>query len=197
MNRRTAKGPIRLPRPRRLGVYAVALGLWVSGVGWLILHYGFQRQGEFGPQTSPLEPWALKLHGAFAFAALWTMGLLWAAHIVNGWSVGRRRWSGAGLLGLLLFLTLTGYLLYYAGDDTLRAAVSRMHWIAGLGVLIAFLLHRLARDRVKPGRDPEEAIEAEDRPGPSGRHPGPSPKTDPGSPSSRNAEIAAAIGDPQ
>lgn len=147
MTRRAVKGPIRLPRPRRLGVYAVALGVWASGVAWLVLRYGFRHEGAFGPENSPLEPWALKVHGAFAFAALWTMGLLWAAHILNGWGAKRRRWSGAGLLGLLLFLTLTGYLLYYAGGDGLRAVVSRLHWIAGLGVLVAFLLHRFARER--------------------------------------------------
>ena len=52
-----------------------------------------------------------------------------------------------GLLGLLFFLTLTGYLLYYVGDDALRATVSRLHWIAGLGVLVGFFLHRFARNR--------------------------------------------------
>jgi hypothetical protein len=147
MSQRAVKGPIRLGKPRRIGVYVVALGLWGSGVAWLILRYGFRRAGEFGPENSPLEPWALKLHGAFAFVALWTMGLLWAAHILNGWSAHRRRWSGAGLLSLLLFLTVTGYLLYYAGGDGLRATVSSLHWIAGLGVLALFLLHRFARER--------------------------------------------------
>lgn len=147
MSRRAVKGPIRLGRPRRLGVYAVALGLWGSGIAWLILRYGFRREGPFGPESHPLEPWALKLHGAFAFAALWAMGLLWAAHIVNGWDAKRRRWSGSALLGLLLFLTVTGYLLYYAGGDDLRAAVSLLHWIAGLGALAVFLLHRFTRER--------------------------------------------------
>jgi len=147
MTPRVVKGAIRLPRPRRLGVYAVALGLWGSGVGWLVLRYGFRRVGEFGPEASPLEPWALKLHGAFAFASLWTLGLLWGAHIVNGWGAGRRRWSGSGLLGLLLFLSVTGYLLYYAGGDEVRAVVSPLHWITGLAIVAAFLLHRFARER--------------------------------------------------
>jgi hypothetical protein len=136
-----------LPRARRLAVYAVALGVWASGVGWLVLRYALRREGPFGPETHPLAPWALKAHGALAFAALWLMGVLWAAHLVNGWTAGRRRWSGGVLFGLALFLILTGYLLYYAGDEQLRDVVSKLHWAAGLGTPLAFTLHRFARER--------------------------------------------------
>jgi hypothetical protein len=145
-NRRPVRGPIRLPPARRWSVYAIALGLWGSGAGWLVLRYLLRRQGPFGPETNPLEPWALKAHGAFAFATLWLMGLLWAAHLVNGWSSGRRRLSGVLLFGLALSLILTGYLLYYAGGDELRELVSKLHWVVGLGAPLAFALHRFARD---------------------------------------------------
>lgn len=147
MTRRAVGGPIRLPRPRRLGVYAVALGIWGSGVAWLILRYWLRKPGEFGPETNPWEPWALRVHGAFGFATLWSLGLLWGVHVVNGWGAKRRRWSGAGLLGLLLVLTLTGYLLYYASGDELRAVLSPLHWVIGLGAPALFLFHRFARER--------------------------------------------------
>jgi hypothetical protein len=158
MSRRTVRGPIRLPSARRWSVYGIALGVWGTGVGWLVLRYLLRRQGAFGPETHPLEPWALKAHGAFAFATLWLMGLLWTAHLVNGWSSGRRRWSGALLFGLALALILTGYLLYYAGGDELREAVAKLHWIAGLGAPAAFGLHRFAVERTKraAGRQPAE-----------------------------------------
>lgn len=147
MKRRAVEGPIRLPTKRRWGVYAVAIGIWASGAAWLVLRYWLRRQGEFGPETNPLEPWALRAHGAFAFATLWALGLLWGAHVLNGWGAKRRRWSGAGLLGFLLFLTLTGYLLYYAGGDELRAVISPLHWVVGLGAPVLFILHRFAREK--------------------------------------------------
>ena len=147
MKRRAVEGPIRLPRQRRWGVYTVALGIWGSGLAWLVVRYFLRRQGEFGPEVNPLEPWALKLHGAFAFATLWTLGLLWSVHILNGWGAKRRRWSGVALLSISLFLTLTGYLLYYAGGDEARAVISPLHWVAGLGAPALFLLHRFARER--------------------------------------------------
>lgn len=144
MTRRAVRAPIKLTSRRRLLTYAIALGLWASGAAWVALHFLLRTRGDFGPETNPIEPWALKAHGAFAFATLWLMGLLWGVHVVNGWRAGRRRWSGAILLGLALVLTLTGYLLYYAGGDALRSLVSLAHWTLGLGAPAAFLLHRLA-----------------------------------------------------
>ena len=37
--------------------------LWLSGAAWLLLHYYGQVTGEFGPETNPLEPWFLRVHG--------------------------------------------------------------------------------------------------------------------------------------
>jgi hypothetical protein len=143
-SRRTAAaGPIRLPPARRYGVYAVCFGIWATGAAWLVLHDFMRRQGPFGPENHPLEPWALKLHGAFAFATLWTLGMLWVAHIVNGWQAHRRRASGAVLLGFALFLVATGWLLYYAGGDELRGQVALLHWSVGLAAPVALGLHRL------------------------------------------------------
>jgi hypothetical protein len=146
MRRVSARGPIKLSRHRRLWVYGISLGLWLSGAIWLVLHYFLRTKGEFGPETNPAEPWALKAHAAFAFGTLWLLGLLWGVHVLNGWHANRRRWSGGALLGLMVALGLTGYLLYYAGDDDVRRVVSAAHWVLGLGAPVLFLLHRLARE---------------------------------------------------
>lgn len=143
---------VRLP-PRlfslpRVGlVYGVLGGLWISGVAWLLLHYFLQRAGDFGPIPHPLEAWTLKLHGALAFAALWTGGVLWAVHIVPAWRRGHRRSSGIVSVALFALLALSGYLLYYAGDDALRAVVALVHWLVGLGALAPVLVHVLRRLR--------------------------------------------------
>jgi hypothetical protein len=73
----------------------------------------------------PLEQWWLRAHGAFAFGSLW-------------------------LLGVYIWLVLTGYLLYYAGGDAFRAAVSVGHWTAGLAALFFLLLHRRIRRSAGP-----------------------------------------------
>jgi hypothetical protein len=137
----------RLTPRRRSAVHVVGAGLWLSGAAWLLFHFFVRGNGEFGATTHPLEPWALKLHGAFAFATLFVCGLLWGIHIVNGWSTRLRRGTGGALLGVLAWLALSGYLLYYLGDEQLRAATSLLHWTIGLALPLAFLAHRLAPKR--------------------------------------------------
>jgi hypothetical protein len=148
---------IKLTRLRRYGVYATSLGLWLTGGGWLIAHYWLIKHGEYGPETSPLEPWALEVHGAFAFIALWFMGLLWGVHVIKGWQAHRGRWSGGLLLGLLGLLTLTGYLLYYMGDEDLRGWASIIHWAIGLSALPLFLWHRFVKKKASPRQNRRSA----------------------------------------
>jgi hypothetical protein len=141
---RPVRGSAHLTPSRKRLVEAVASGLWASGAAWLLFHYFLMSRGPFGPEPSPLEPWWLKLHGAFAFAALWAFGLLWGVHIVKGWSLGRRRWSGVALFAGLVVLVLSGYLLYYLGSDMARAVASTLHWGVGLAAPVLYLAHRLA-----------------------------------------------------
>ena len=46
-------------------------------------------------------------------------------------------------MATFLILILTGYLLYYAGDDQPRAMISLLHWVIGLGAPLAYAVHRL------------------------------------------------------
>ena len=144
---------------RRWGLYIVGAGVWLSGGLWLLYHYFFECQGEFGPTANPLEPWWLKLHGAFAFAAVWVFGLLWGVHITKGWPHKRRRWSGGALTGVFALLIVSGYLLYYLGDDKVRPIVSILHWGIGLACPIFFFVHRVRvrRRRMRDSRRPSYA----------------------------------------
>ena len=54
--------------------------LLLTGAVWLALHYG---RGDELPLSA--EAWALRLHGAAAFAALFMLGVLAAAHVPHGW----------------------------------------------------------------------------------------------------------------
>lgn len=135
----------QLSRRHRYLVYAVAIGVWLSGALWLLFHYFLMRASALGPMPHPLEPWWLSLHGAFAFAAIWSFGLLWGVHVVNNWPAGARRRSGALMILILGVLIASGYLLYYLGDDQLRSITSVTHWAIGLAAPAGFIAHRFAR----------------------------------------------------
>ena len=132
---------IRLGRWHQGAVYGATGALAVSGIVWLVLHYFLSVPGEYGPRPHPLEPWMLRLHGAAAMAGLIIYGSLLPVHIRRAWSIRRNIVLGIALVAFMLLLTVTGYLLYYSGDENVRPIVSAAHWIVGLGAPLLLVWH--------------------------------------------------------
>jgi hypothetical protein len=126
---------LRLSVLAEFSIYAV-FGLLVgTGAVWMVA----QAQLGEGNQASSLM---LKVHGGAAMAALVVLGAL-ITHIGAGWRVRRNRVSGLTLLLAILFLVITGYGLYYAGDEELRSLISRWHAWIGLGLFALLPAHVL------------------------------------------------------
>ncbi len=139
---RKHRGVGHLPSRRRLAIYFIGLGVWLSGGLWLIFHYFVKVTDEFGFENiSPFEHWWLVIHALFAFFAIWMFGVLWVGHIKVGWHAKAQRWTGGSLFGVFTLLTLTGFGLYYIGNADIRSWTSLVHWIVGLAALAVFLLH--------------------------------------------------------
>ena len=110
-------------------------------MAWWWLHDFITVESDFGPRSSPLESWSLKLHGLAAMLSLVVVGTLIPLHIRRGWHARRNHWNGALLITVLILLTLTGYGLYYSGIEALRAASSWTHRILGVLLPVIIVLH--------------------------------------------------------
>ena len=142
----------RLSRSRQWMVYGVGGSLWASGALWLVAHFFWRAEGEMGMIVHPAEPWSLRVHGAAVLLMALAVGVLWPVHIQPAWRSRVNRGSGL-VMGLsLLFLTVTGYLLYYGSGDALREWVVLWHWVVGLAVPVLVGLHVVLgrRTRVVP-----------------------------------------------
>ena len=129
------------------------LGLLTTGIVWLVLHYFGQREGPYGPEMNPLEPWMMTLHGFFVIPALLAIGAMLVAHIPKGWTHRPQRPAGIGLCTVLAALSVSGYLIYYAGNETLREWNSVAHWTLGLALPgFAFWHYLYARALRRKGR---------------------------------------------
>ena len=143
LHRRTA----RLAR-WQTWLLTVSLGLlWLSGIAWLLIHYYGQVAGEFGPEANPFEPWMLRLHGLMLIPALLGIGGLFVAHVPKGWNYRYQRVAGVALSTALGVLILSGYLLYYLGDEGWRADVSLVHWVVGVVGIAVFVWHYISGRR--------------------------------------------------
>jgi cation transport ATPase len=141
MTTRHHRVQIRLSRSHQRWVYGIGGLLLLSGIGWLVCHFFLAVQTEFGASPHPLEPWWLKLHGAAAMGFLIVIGSLLPNHIARAWRLRKNRSSGLAMLSLLAIIILSGYGLYYLGDEQTRPWISLIHWIIGLLVATVLPLH--------------------------------------------------------
>jgi len=125
---------LRLGGWHQIYLYTVGTVLVVSGALWLVFHYYVRIEGEFGPTLHPLEPWWLRVHGISAAAFLIGFGSVLPGHVRRAWVTARNRITGTIFFGVMLALTLTGYLLYYVGVEAVRSVMSIVHWAIGLGL---------------------------------------------------------------
>jgi hypothetical protein len=80
----------------------------------------------------------MKVHGGAAMLALVLLGALLASHVPTGWKDARYQKTGIGILAAAAWLIISGHVLYYSGDETVRQAASYGH--LGIGLALPLLL---------------------------------------------------------
>jgi hypothetical protein len=135
-----------LKRLQRYFLYTVLILLFLSGVAWAYWNY-LRSPGDF--ETSA-KAWTLKIHGAAAMAILVLVGMLLTGHVRFAWRARRNRANGSIFLSAFAVLTITGYGLYYAGGERLRAWTSWIHLAFGLALPILLLIHIFQGRRTRP-----------------------------------------------
>lgn len=132
---------IRLGALHKALVFGVTIALAVTGLLWLVPHYLLASKGDFGSSTHPVEPWALRLHGAAAMGFLVALGSMLPVHVRRAWQIRRNVATGTAMLCAIVGLIATGYTLYYASSEELRPWISTIHWCVGLALLPFLVLH--------------------------------------------------------
>ena len=135
---------IRLKRFHRYFLYAVLALLFFSGVAWAWFNYFLTAE-----DVAAAKAWAMKIHGAAAMATLVLIGTILTAHVRFAWRAKRNRGNGVLFLSTFGILTVTGYGLYYAGGERLRAWTSWIHLGVGLVVPILLVVHILLGKRTR------------------------------------------------
>ena len=128
---------MQLSRRHRWTLFVIGLALLLTGLAWVWL----QQMDEAGNLTEAwreLKMGLMKTHGWAAVGFVLLLGTLIPVHIRHSWHARRNRANGVCFLSAVSLLTLTGYALYYLGDEQLRALCSDVHF--WLGSIIPLLL---------------------------------------------------------
>jgi len=136
-----------LKRLQRYFLYAVLALVFLSGVAWAYWNYFVASPGDF---QMTAKAWAMKVHGGAAMAVLVLIGMLLNVHVRFAWRAGRNQINGSVFLSALAILTISGYGLYYAGGERLRAWTSWIHLAVGLVLPVLLLIHILLGRKTRP-----------------------------------------------
>jgi hypothetical protein len=131
---------VRLEPSHRRTFYLVFGLVWLSGGLWLVAEW--LKEPELGPIRTPLQTTSMKIHGAAMLIYLAMLGTL-LTHIRRGFALRANRFSGSLVIGVNVVLVLSGWLLYYITDDSLREWSSVTHWTIGLSNLPLLCTHVL------------------------------------------------------
>ncbi len=143
---------LRLSRRHRVWLHSTFTLLFLSGALWWILHRWFQVESDFGPQPHPAQRWLIPLHGAAAMLTLVVIGTLIPLHIKRGWQARLNRPNGILLIAFISLLSLSGYALYYSGNESLRSFASSAHTVLGLALPAMLLWHIVSGRRARRSR---------------------------------------------
>lgn len=130
---------VRPGRRQRQAMYVGTLLLLTSGLLWLLAHYALPLPEDAA--RHPVEPWAMRIHGAATMFGLAMLGSIWTTHVMPAWQRGSHRLSGGALFGLWLLLALSGYGLYYLADEGQRGLASGLHIALGVALPLGLAIH--------------------------------------------------------
>ncbi|MGH7953346.1 MAG: hypothetical protein ACREFE_15740 [Limisphaerales bacterium] len=121
---------------RRL-LYTVSLTLLLSGIGFAWIQH-LDQEGRAGDTLLQIKTKLIAVHGFSAMFFVLLLGTLLVSHIQRAWLGRKNRPNGVLFLSAVGLLTLSGYALYYLGNESLRDADAQFHlW---LGVVTPALL---------------------------------------------------------
>jgi hypothetical protein len=121
-------------------LYTASLSLFLSGSSWAWIHH-LDETGRASDELLKWKTWLISIHGMSAMVFVLTLGMMLATHVRRSWHARKNRKNGIFFLGAVALLTLSGYLLYYLGDENWRAACSRFHLWLGLAAPFFLVLH--------------------------------------------------------
>lgn len=132
-----------LPASIRRSLYVFGGVAAVSGVAWLVMPRRFSAL-------------YMEIHAAAAMALLVLAGAASALHSASAWRQRRNRVSGTLVAASLAILAVTGYFLYYLGDERARSLASATHWVVGLACVAFLAVHAWLGRRSEPAAPPAQ-----------------------------------------
>ena len=129
----------------------------LTGGVFAFMKYAMKSDDPFAAANHPLQPHMLSLHVIVVPLLLFGLGWAFGNHIWPKFRYGNggNRPSGLWSMLLLVPMTLSGYLMQIATNDSIRQAMAVAHWITSGLFVIAYAAHLGVRRQQPPLSDPK------------------------------------------
>lgn len=144
-------------RRQRWALYAVCALLWASAGGWWLLAGERLSAAPGAPFEAAAELWRprlLAVHGLAAYLFLVVCGSFVPRHMRRAFSAKANRGSGISTVAAAAVLAVSGWGLYYLGDEAWREAARLVHDLLGFLLPVGLFLHVLFGRRWRRLRGP-------------------------------------------
>ncbi len=113
-----------------------------TGIVFAVMKYFLESSDEFAVVNHPLQPHMLAAHVVISPLALFVLGWTFSNHMLPKYRFSdESRKSGTASMLLIVPMTLSGYLLQIATNDTVRQSMAVVHWIASGLFVIGYVGH--------------------------------------------------------
>ncbi len=125
---------------QRILMYGGGGILLLTGVTWVLLRrFGGMEGGESWGRS--IQPWLMKVHGFAAVFFVFLLGTLVPSHIRRALGSEKNLRNGYGFMAVMGMQVLSGYSLYYVGDESMRAAFETFHVWVGMALPVLVGIH--------------------------------------------------------
>lgn len=131
---------LQIGRTHRLTLYAAGLLLLLSGICWALIQH-LDEEGKAGDNLVKLKQPLIAIHGLSAMVFVFLLGTLLFGHIRRSWHARKNTKNGLFFIVAVGLLTLSGYALYYLGNESWRNAASHFHLWLGIAAPLLLILH--------------------------------------------------------
>ena len=119
----------------------------LSGIVFAWMKYAMKSDDPFAVANHPMQPHMLSAHVIVAPALVFVLGWTFGNHMWPRIVIGdpRRRFTGWSAMILIVPMTVSGYLLQIATDDSIRKAMAIAHWITSGIFVVGYIAHLTRR----------------------------------------------------
>ena len=136
---------MKLNKNLKRNIIILLLLMYVTGSTMWVLESFFQVDNGFGPEPRSQQIWLLRLHGTLSYGFVMLIGYVLRAHVLPYWRMHKGLKTGLPLLIYVGCIFATVPFMLYLTDHDLKSLVEQTHAYLGLGLLVPFLIHLVAK----------------------------------------------------